>query len=900
MPSNKTIKSVRPHYFACVSLVALFAVSAEAALPGVGPQASITCPANAVNISLGQDIPSVVDSYPEGTSFCVQAGEHFPASPINLKANDMLVGQYGAVIDGRNVTMTYDIGSTSIIRGWNCLTDCSGVTVRNLVIRNLASYYCIGVYSRDPTAPSNNWTIDHNEIHGCKTGVSVSNQSGANVTNSYIHHNVGDPSNPIPSERGGGYGAYLPANTTFSDNEIAYNGPEQKISLSVNVTFRNNFVHHNNSNGIWYDGETVGSLIEGNISEDNPGLGIVYEASGQGIVRNNTLRRSGLSGILITMSQSVEIYWNVLEDNYRGIEYFVDCASVGQGGYNRAANGGAGVIYDLLNNNTHDNIVKIGTRSGSLANTLFLSNCSSTQSDSYLHGSKNLIFQHNSYYVPSLTAELWNWGDSRFWSEWQALGQDTTGTIQPASEYAAPVITSTGSATGTVGVAFSYQIAATNSPASFNATGLPTGLSVNTGTGLISGTPTTSGASSITLSATNTFGTGTRPLTLTISPGQVPVITSPSTAIGTTGVAFSYQITATNSPTSFDASRLPAGLSVNRSTGLVSGIPINVGTTANIVLRATNAIGTGTKGLTLTVNAGLPPAPVITSASSAVATVGVPFSYQIAATNSPTSYAASGLPAGLSVNTGTGLISGTPTTVGSLNVNLSAVNAGGTATAVLSLTITALAPPITLAQSASNITSSAIALAATFPAAVSAGHLIVASVSSWPNAPTGVTDSQGNVYTLATPAKQTTLAGGGSYTATYYARAAGGANTVTFRTDGSNGRMSMVIAAFSGVNTMVAADSAISAAGKNKTPSSGNLTPSVAGDLLIGAGTHDATTLTTPGSGFTMVAIATENNTTYQPLAMEYRILADTTAAATTFSLGAPTTWAQTGVLFKR
>jgi putative Ig domain-containing protein len=337
-------------------------------------------------------------------------------------------------------------------------------------------------------------------------------------------------------------------------------------------------------------------------------VGIVYEASGQGIITNNTLRRSGLSGILVTMSQNVEIYWNVLEDNYRGIEYFVDCASVGQGGYNRAANRGAGVIYDLLNNNTHDNIVKIGSRSGSLANTLFLSNCSSTKSDAYLYGSKNLMFQHNSYYVPSLTAQLWYWGGvSRFWSEWQALGQDTSGSVQPSSEYAAPVITSTGSVTGTVGVTFSYQIIATNRPTSFNATGLPTGLSVNTVTGLISGTPTTSGTSSVTLSATNAFGTGTRPLTVTINPGQAPVITSPSTATATTGIAFSYQITATNNPTSFDASRLPAGLSVSRTTGLVSGTPTNVGTTSNIVLRATNAVGTGTQGLTLTVNAGLPP-----------------------------------------------------------------------------------------------------------------------------------------------------------------------------------------------------------------------------------------------------------------------------------------------------
>ncbi|MEI4878569.1 putative Ig domain-containing protein, partial [Klebsiella pneumoniae] len=50
-----------------------------------------------------------------------------------------------------------------------------------------------------------------------------------------------------------------------------------------------------------------------------------------------------------------------------------------------------------------------------------------------------------------------------------------------------PVITSVPMASGTVGTAFSYQIAATNSPTNFSAAGLPTGLSINTGTGLISG-----------------------------------------------------------------------------------------------------------------------------------------------------------------------------------------------------------------------------------------------------------------------------------------------------------------------------------------------------------------------------------------------------------------------------
>jgi hypothetical protein len=60
---------------------------------------------------------------------------------------------------------------------------------------------------------------------------------------------------------------------------------------------------------------------------------------------------------------------------------------------------------------------------------------------------------------------------------------------------------------GTVGSPFSYQIAATNAPTSYGATGLPGGLSVCTTTGLISGTPSATGTSTVTLSATNSAGT---------------------------------------------------------------------------------------------------------------------------------------------------------------------------------------------------------------------------------------------------------------------------------------------------------------------------------------------------------------------------------------------------------
>jgi hypothetical protein len=78
-------------------------------------------------------------------------------------------------------------------------------------------------------------------------------------------------------------------------------------------------------------------------------------------------------------------------------------------------------------------------------------------------------------------------------------------------------------------------------------------------------------------------------------------------------------------------------------------------------------------------------APVINSPARAVGAVGSPFTYQITATNGPTSYNAAPLPAGLSVDTASGLLSGTPTAAGTSNVTLSASNNTGTGTATLSL-----------------------------------------------------------------------------------------------------------------------------------------------------------------------------------------------------------------------
>jgi polygalacturonase len=101
-----------------------------------------------------------------------------------------------------------------------------------------------------------------------------------------------------------------------------------------------------------------------------------------------------------------------------------------------------------------------------------------------------------------------------------------------------PVITSSFKASATVDSVFNYSITATGTPTSYNATGLPSGLSINTSTGVISGTPVVAATSTIIISATNAYGTATATLVIKVS--------LPSTLKGT------YTMVAQNSGKAID------------------------------------------------------------------------------------------------------------------------------------------------------------------------------------------------------------------------------------------------------------------------------------------------------------------------------------------------------------
>jgi hypothetical protein len=261
----------------------------------------------------------------------------------------------------------------------------------------------------------------------------------------------------------------------------------------------------------------------------------------------------------------------------------------------------------------------------------------------------------------------------------------TTGALALTLDDDVPLITSATNASGKQGYAFTYSITASNDPAWFDAGPLPTGLSVDNASGIISGIPLVQGSFPITMDVTNAYGTNSQTLMLDLASGA-PLITSALTKTGKQGQAFSYTIKATNNPATFSAGPLPNGLTVDSSSGIISELPLVNGSFA-VTIGAVNAFGSDSQTLTVTLATG---APAITSSLAAKGMEEGNFNYTIKGNNSPTSFWAQDLPVGLTVNTNTGAVTGRPLYAGIYSVPLFAANAWGVGTATLQLTVTNL------------------------------------------------------------------------------------------------------------------------------------------------------------------------------------------------------------------
>ncbi|MEN5284546.1 putative Ig domain-containing protein [Stenotrophomonas lactitubi] len=241
----------------------------------------------------------------------------------------------------------------------------------------------------------------------------------------------------------------------------------------------------------------------------------------------------------------------------------------------------------------------------------------------------------------------------------------------------------------TVAVAYSQTFSASGGTAPYGfaitAGALPAGMSLNTSTGALTGTPTAAGTFNFTVTATdaNSF-TGSNAYTLVVAP-PVIVIAPAALTGGTVGAAYSETFIASGGIASYSyaitAGALPAGVTLNGSNGVISGTPTAGGTFNFTVTATSSSTGTGVPhtGSRAYSTTFLPATVLLPATTLANGTQNAAYSATLnpaSGGTSPYSYAvtAGALPAGITLNTATGALTGTPTASGTFNFAVTATD----------------------------------------------------------------------------------------------------------------------------------------------------------------------------------------------------------------------------------
>ena len=261
-----------------------------------------------------------------------------------------------------------------------------------------------------------------------------------------------------------------------------------------------------------------------------------------------------------------------------------------------------------------------------------------------------------------------------------------------------------GNPAATVGVAYSRSLSSNASdpnsnPLTFSQlAGGPSWLAVALN-GTLSGTPTANdvGLNSWNVQVTSTGGTDTAILLINVSalgsnpPSALNYSINPATYTKGTAITNNLPTSSGGSVTRYSISpELTAGLTLNTTTGVITGTPSVLASISSYTVTATNSDGSATASISITVNDVAPSA--LTYSTNPVTYVqGTAITNNSPASNggAVVSYAVSpALPAGLTLNTTTGVISGTPTTeIGAASYTVTASNSGGSTTASLSIAV---------------------------------------------------------------------------------------------------------------------------------------------------------------------------------------------------------------------
>ncbi len=221
---------------------------------------------------------------------------------------------------------------------------------------------------------------------------------------------------------------------------------------------------------------------------------------------------------------------------------------------------------------------------------------------------------------------------------------------------------------------------------------LPAGLSIDTD-GIISGTPTVLlTETEFTVTGSNTKGSASGTVTITINDVAPSALTYSTPNVFTKGSAITALTPSANGGTVIEyvvAPSLPAGLSMDAVTGVISGTPTDLSVAADYVVTASNTGGSTTATISITVNDVAPSALSYTTPNVYTIETEIEALNPTISGGPVVAYSIEpALPVGLSFDETTGVISGTPTDITPVaDYVVTATNSGGSTTATISIDV---------------------------------------------------------------------------------------------------------------------------------------------------------------------------------------------------------------------
>ncbi|WP_406302343.1 right-handed parallel beta-helix repeat-containing protein [Streptomyces sp. NBC_00885] len=313
-------------------------VARVCAKPPAGP-AMAPAGAVAVDPAVVGDLAVKTKNSPPNTTFWLRPGTHRldsdRYSQVVPKQGNRYLGAPGAVLDGRK-TNQYAFGGTA-----------RNVTIQYLTVQRFVAPLDEGVVNHDS---ADGWVIEHatlqyNSGAGLMAGAHQRVRASCLRGNGQYGMNAYKAGSPISD-------LVVEGNEIVANNKDDWERRRKGCGCTGGIKFwavngadvRGNWVHDNRGAGLWADTNNNDFRIEDNVLEANDGAALIYETSYNAVIRKNTIRRnnwvegrkyadlgdnfpfatvylseSGGEPRIRARTDKIEIYRNVLENNWSGI-----------------------------------------------------------------------------------------------------------------------------------------------------------------------------------------------------------------------------------------------------------------------------------------------------------------------------------------------------------------------------------------------------------------------------------------------------------------------------------------------------------------------------------------------------------------------------------------------------